>query len=842
MRVRSVQNFLRIAIVAVLALPNWANAALPKRRANDRQRGLERQRETVSKSPASAPQGSLIAGGDFESGPVDPETHLTPNWITYDPFAAANIRVVEREGRNGSRCGFVETTSDTIAVLVSEPQSPVSPGEVLHVSIWCRAEGLSSHSGGVANCTLGYMDIHGSYFDWIRIPAISPADSGATSETTNLRDWVHVERTVTVPPKTSFVSLQLGLRYATGKVWFDDATLTGDALAARFGLSGEELEASATTVPLVVINRLPQAQGSQAEVRVNPGGQTLRHTLTGDTMTTLPAPIRVPKRGKFAIEGRLDATINGARLVKQTSGSVTVLPAIVAEPPSPTHWVIEDPSPAIIDLQLDVHLGPDTPGATGIMCALQDKSGKEVSALGARFDEGPPQNPLKFQMILPEKVSKAPGDYKIVYQLLADREAGPGGREPAGDRPPRVVATSTDDWHVIHRAQSHVTMSADGYPVVNGERIFPLGMYMGEKSTHDFSDYPKLASLGLNVMQSFPSFAGPGSSNRTAKAFLDATEHAGMHSLTYLTHGPFRLPNDEALRRLRMFRNHPAILMWDQEEAVARGYKPLSYLEFLYNAIKREAPDHPMLEGDQCDTSPKLIGRSDTWPDAYMDAGIWWWHPTPLRMKTSIENYEGAPGGPAKEYKAPPWLTDSGTTKPIWVALQCYKKPIIEDARFPTPEEYRCHAYLAVCHGARGLMYYTGNGEHGGGVLNRPGEAHWDYLQKLIRELHEMSPVFLAPDAPQQAEVLTSGALVSVRLKQVGNRRVLIAVNRAEPVGDVQFRIPAAAVGGATAGAGARQIGGKVPVRFEGRNVGLSQDGSMTDRFTAYAVHIYDLP
>ena len=48
---------------------------------------------------------------------------------------------------------------------------------------------------------------------------------------------------------------------------------------------------------------------------------------------------------------------------------------------------------------------------------------------------------------------------------------------------------------------------------VNGERIFPLGMYMGE-------NFPELAKLGLNIMQSYPAFAGPDSSNRTAKQFL----------------------------------------------------------------------------------------------------------------------------------------------------------------------------------------------------------------------------------------------------------------------------------------------------------------------------------
>ena len=54
--------------------------------------------------------------------------------------------------------------------------------------------------------------------------------------------------------------------------------------------------------------------------------------------------------------------------------------------------------------------------------------------------------------------------------------------------------------------------------------------------------------------------------------FLDSTEKAGMKALTmvpleYAAAGEW----DAFRRRIRMFRNHPALLAWDEEEGLARG-------------------------------------------------------------------------------------------------------------------------------------------------------------------------------------------------------------------------------------------------------------------------------
>jgi hypothetical protein len=151
--------------------------------------------------------------------------------------------------------------------------------------------------------------------------------------------------------------------------------------------------------------------------------------------------------------------------------------------------------------------------------------------------------------------------------------------------------------------------------------------------------------------------------------------------------------------------------------------------------------------------------------------------------------------------------------------VQSYKKP--KNGRYPTPIEYRAQAYIALLHGAKGLMWYGGSVQ-GGAYLNVE-ESNWDYLKKLAAEMKDMAPVFMAPAQPAP-KFSPPDAPVSVMLKKAGERTVLIAVNRgAKPV-EVTFEA----------------AGVKAKVLFENRDVAMST-GKLTDKFDAYAVHVYEL-
>ena len=85
-------------------------------------------------------------------------------------------------------------------------------------------------------------------------------------------------------------------------------------------------------------------------------------------------------------------------------------------------------------------------------------------------------------------------------------------------------------------------------------------------------------------------------------------------------------------RRILTFRHHPGLLCWGSEERVARGECPLANIAALYRLVHELDPGHPLVLGDTKDVIQKLqVDRRDFFPDACMDAGIWWWYPIPLK-------------------------------------------------------------------------------------------------------------------------------------------------------------------------------------------------------------------
>jgi hypothetical protein len=227
--------------------------------------------------------------------------------------------------------------------------------------------------------------------------------------------------------------------------------------------------------------------------------------------------------------------------------------------------------------------------------------------------------------------------------------------------------------------------------------------------------------------------------------------------------------------------------------------------------------------GDTRDTIMKVTDRSNFFPVDYMDAGIWWWYPFPIRKGGRPGAYEGEEIGQRLELVPPSFLTDAKTTKPIFVVLQSYKK---DKGRFPTDAEYRAQPYLAYIHGAKGVFWYTGS--YTGGVQREKQEGHYDYLRSVWRELREMEPVFLSPDAKEKVTLETPDPMMSYRIKDTGKGRVLIAGNRFDQTTSTTFLVP-----------GLRAS--EVNVRYENRKV-RAEEGKLHDNFATYAVHIYDLP
>jgi hypothetical protein len=161
-------------------------------------------------------------------------------------------------------------------------------------------------------------------------------------------------------------------------------------------------------------------------------------------------------------------------------------------------------------------------------------------------------------------------------------------------------------------------------------------------------------------------------------------------------------------RRIRMFRNHPALLAWDEEEGLARGDMSMAALVKMRQIIKEEDPHHPFMVGDSRDVINKVKDRSELLPAGAHGSGMWWWYPIP-------------PGGAQGDALAGEELTKAASARPAqfphpgenrqsrsWVGSSVVQeaeklRPILHVERIPRPGLHRGHPRR------QGLMWYGGS-------------------------------------------------------------------------------------------------------------------------------------
>jgi hypothetical protein len=223
------------------------------------------------------------------------------------------------------------------------------------------------------------------------------------------------------------------------------------------------------------------------------------------------------------------------------------------------------------------------------------------------------------------------------------------------------------------------------------------------------------------------------------------------------------------------------------------------------------------------------VDRRDFFPDACMDAGIWWWYPIPLKGPDG-NGLEGR-DKPTGRLEPPAWLTTTFSRKPLWIAIQSYQHPRL-DARFPTPAEYRCMAYLSIINGVKALWFYTGSGQKDyygkpAGLLNKPEEAHWDYVQKLVGELREFSPIIMAPAPAAKLTLAPADVPVEFALRESNGKLYLLTANKSDRPQSVRFT-------------GSPLAGRQAKVLYETHSAAVEGD-TLADDFSPFAVHLYEL-
>jgi hypothetical protein len=173
------------------------------------------------------------------------------------------------------------------------------------------------------------------------------------------------------------------------------------------------------------------------------------------------------------------------------------------------------------------------------------------------------------------------------------------------------------------------------------------------------------------------------------------------------------------------------------------------------------------------------------------------------------------------------WTRDE---RVVWAVLECTRisNPNVK----PTPDQVRAEVWMAIVHGCRGLLYFVHQFKPTfieAALLEAPEMLA--AVTGINRQIRELAPVINSPMVADGVKVSSTSPRTPVHavLKRSEQGAYVFAVAMYREETTAEFRL--AGVTGE----------GKVTVLGEDREMAL-RDGTFSDRFAGYGVHLYRLP
>ena len=360
--------------------------------------------------------------------------------------------------------------------------------------------------------------------------------------------------------------------------------------------------------------------------------------------------------------------------------------------------------------------------------------------------------------------------------------------------------------------EPEVGFTRDGFLQVDGKPYFPVGIYTIQSKTGDHDACLKEArEAGFNTTV----YYAWGLSDVTP--LLDAAARHGIKAFVYPT-SPYDVRGGKATpesitKDVQARMKHPALLGWylvDEPEGI--GKSNVTIVRDLYQTVKLTDTRHPC---SLVIMSPRAAANYGACADVvWIDP-----YPVPNRPVTYVSD---CVGGAVR-------AVEKG--KPVWAVPQAFDWNVwhtgkVDKVFRPTPEEERCMTYLAIVHGAKGIIYWAHTASRYY-IHNYPG--HWEAVKKLAGELRDLSPVLLTVDSKRKVELSSRTAPIDTMVKELGRWIYLFAVNRDPEACSASFTVSGLSASG------------EADILFENRRVTLS-GGAWQDEFKPLAAHVYRLP
>jgi Beta-galactosidase len=344
---------------------------------------------------------------------------------------------------------------------------------------------------------------------------------------------------------------------------------------------------------------------------------------------------------------------------------------------------------------------------------------------------------------------------------------------------------------------------------------FPLAVWLQAPSNAD-----RYRAIGINTYVGL--WRGP------TEEQLDALDKAGI-----------RLICGQSERSLR-FKERPTIVGWmhgdepDNAQSLGQGkgygppIPPATIVEG-YEKIRKADPDRPVLLN---------LGQGVAW-DGYYGRGVRTNHPEdyPEYLKgCDIASFDIYPSSHEnKEVAGNLWYVPrgverlrrwTGNRKGVWCCIETTR--INNPSRKPTPEQVRSEVWMALIHGAKGIIYFAHEFKPKfieAGLLADEEMAR--AVTAINRQVLDLAPALNAPDLEGAAGVKSSEEALPIDfvVKRHAGSTYLFAVAMREGGTSATFTLP--------------EIGNaRVEVLGEGRTI-EAVGGKWEDRFQGYQVHLY---
>jgi hypothetical protein len=357
-----------------------------------------------------------------------------------------------------------------------------------------------------------------------------------------------------------------------------------------------------------------------------------------------------------------------------------------------------------------------------------------------------------------------------------------------------------------------VGFDRDGFLTVDGKPFFPVGIYTLQARSGN--DHDAIMEEGRQA--GFNSTVFYAYTVETITPLLDAAQRHSLRAFVYPAN-PFRVrehtaTRDELVGEIKARMNHPALLGWylvDEPEGI--GVSSVETVRNYYQLVKETDPAHPCSLVIMSPGAAANYGNSAdiVWIDPY---------PVPYSPVTYVSQcMDGAHASVTRD-------------KPVWAIPQAFDWNVWKNGRIdkihrPTPEEERCMTYLAVVHGAKGIIYWAHTGSK---YYIHDYPEHWAAVKKIAGELRDLSPVLLTVNPRIKAKASPATATVDLMVKQLNGEIYVFAVNRETKGCQAEITLTGP------------KPASDIEVLFENRSINPNGKG-WTDSFQPFEVHVYRL-